>query len=149
MLNNLYSEAITEVLDILNHTKNEDKEKIPPSFMTFLETNKSKNYIPKLDHSKSIKCMELKPKTLALLGLIYIKYWANEEEKENFINKAKENEKHFLEQQRINYNPNNIFKDTEKIFVQNNKNKELPEIVKDENNLFIKFWKKIKKIIRI
>lgn len=79
-----YSEAVTEVLDILKHTKKEDVEKIPKSFMDYLEENKSKDYVPDLDHSKSIKDMGIKPKTAALLGMIYIKYWADAKEKKNF-----------------------------------------------------------------
>ena len=84
MVSMKYSEAAVEVLDILNHTREDDVKKIPKNFMEFLEDNKSKTYISDLDHTKDIKKMELKTETEALLGLIYMKYWANEEEKNNF-----------------------------------------------------------------
>ena len=89
MISVAYSEAAVEVLDILKHTKEEDVNKIPKKFIEFLESNKSKTYISKLDHTKTIKEMDLKPKTHALLGLIYLKYWANEEEKVNLKKEQK------------------------------------------------------------
>ena len=105
-----YSEAAVEVLDILKHTSEEDVEKIPKKFLEFLESNKSKTYIPKLDHTKTIKEMNLKPKTEALLGLIYLKYWANDEEKIAFKNRAKENEIKYQEGLREKYHTDNLFK---------------------------------------
>ena len=69
MVSLAYSEAAVEVLDILNHTRKEDVSRIPKKFMEFLENNKSKTYISNLDHSKSIKEMNLKPKTEALLRI--------------------------------------------------------------------------------
>lgn len=78
------SEAALEVLEILKYTKESDVKKIPKDFITFLEANSSKTYKINKDFSKPISEIKLKPKTEALLGLIYLKYWANEEEKKNF-----------------------------------------------------------------
>ena len=50
-----YSEAIAETLDILNHTRKEDVDKISTKFMDFLKANTSKTYKPELDHTKKIK----------------------------------------------------------------------------------------------
>ena len=108
-----YSEAAVEVLDILEHTIEEEVNKIPKKFIEFLEENKSKTYISKLDHTKEIKDMELKPETEAILGLIYMKYWANEEEKEKFKEKIKTNEKLYQEKLRKEYNVEKLFKPKE------------------------------------
>lgn len=149
MVSVAYSEAVAEVLDILKHTKKEDVEKIPKSFMDYLEENKSKDYVPNLDHSKSIKDLGIKPKTAALLGMIYIKYWADAKEKEEFLKKANENEKVFQEELREKYNPNDIFK------VKNNTNKEviknenLPMVQKENVNIFMKIWNKLKNFLNI
>lgn len=104
-----YSQAAVEVLDILKHTNEEDVEKIPKKFIKFLEENSSKTYNPNLDHTKSIKEMGLKQKTHDILGVIYLKYWANEEEKEKFKAKIKENEKMYQEELREKYNTDNLF----------------------------------------
>ena len=119
MLDIRYSEAIVEVLDILKHTKIDDVKKIPKSFMEFLENNVSKTYISKLDHTKSIKEMNLKPETEAILGLIYIKYWANEESKLEFKNKMKQNELIYQKELREKYNVDNLFEKKEYKKIEN------------------------------
>ena len=137
-----YSEAAVEVLDILKYTREEDVKKIPKKFMEFLENNKSKSYIADLDYTKDIKDMNLKPETEALLGLIYMKYWANEEEKLKFEDKIKNNEIAYQEELRAKYNVDNLFK--QKDF----ENKEqLPTVIKQKSFLQ-KIIDKIKKIFR-
>ncbi len=110
MISISYSEAAVEVLDILNHTKNEDVNKIPKSFIEFLKRNSSKEYKSKIDHTKPIKDMELKPKTEAILGLIYMKYWANKDKRSEFENKLNRREKEYQEELRKKYNTENLFK---------------------------------------
>lgn len=144
-----YSEAVTEVLDILKHTKKEDVEKIPKSFMDFLEENKSKDYTPNLDHSKSLKDMGIKPKTAGLLGMIYVKYWANEEEKQEFMRKANENEQIYQEELRAKYNPNNIFKTEKNNKIEETKNENLPMVNEENANFFVKIWNSIKNFFRV
>ena len=144
-----YSEAVTEVLDILKHTKKEDVEKIPKSFMDFLEENKSKDYTPNLDHSKSLKDMGIKPKTAGLLGMIYVKYWANEEEKQEFMRKANENEQIYQEELRAKYNPNDIFKTEKNNKIEETKNENLQMVQKENVNIFMKIWNKLKNFLNI
>lgn len=105
-----YAEAAVEVLDILKHTRKSDVEKIPEKFIKFLEENSSKTYNPNLDHTKSIKEMGLKQKTQDILGVIYLKYWADEQGKEKFRKKIKENEIKYQEELREKYNSDNLFK---------------------------------------
>lgn len=144
-----YSEAVTEVLDILKHTKKEDVEKIPKSFMDFLEENKSKDYTPNLDHSKSLKDMGIKPKTAGLLGMIYVKYWANEEEKQEFMRKANENEQIYQEELRAKFNPNDIFKTEKNNKIKETKNENLPMVNEENVNFFMKIWNKLKNFLNI
>ena len=110
MVSTSYSEAATEVLAILDHTEIEAVEKIPKKFIEFLKKNSSKTYNPDFDYTKTIKELDLKPKTHALLGMIYLKYWANEEEKIAFTKRAKENEIKYQEELRKKYNTDNLFK---------------------------------------
>lgn len=105
-----FKEAAKEVLDILNHMETKDVDKIPKQFKEFLKKNSSEEYIPKIDYTKSIEETKLKQKTYDLLGVIYLNYWADEEEKEIFLKKINENEKKYQEQLREKYNPDNIFK---------------------------------------
>lgn len=138
-----YSEAITEVLDILNHMKKVDTDKISKKFKKFLVQNQSTSYHPQLDHTKAIKDMELKEKTKDILAIIYSNYWCNEDEKLAFEKLLQENEKKYQKELREKYNPNNIFK--EKEIKTNNYNKEILTIEKKDTIItkIIKFIKGI------
>ena len=91
MLNSEYSEAISETLDILNHTEIEYVKKIPNDFLEFLKENASKEYVTKLDHSLPMYEMNLKEETKNLLGTIYRNWWCSKEEKEKYEKIIKEN----------------------------------------------------------
>ena len=53
-----YSEAVSEVVDILNHMERIYIEKIPKRFKEFLMQNQSANYQSQLDHTKRLKDMK-------------------------------------------------------------------------------------------
>lgn len=110
MVSNEYSEAITETLDILNHTRKEDLMKISPKFMEFLKNNASKTYEPKLDHTKQIKDMQLGTKTKAILAIIYKKFWCTEDQAKDFETKLRENEERYQKELQKKYNSENLFK---------------------------------------
>ena len=110
MVSLTYSEAASEVLSILQHTDEEAVKKIPKKFIRFLEENSSRTYKPEFDTSKSIKDLKLKPKTEALLGIIYLKYWANEVERKEFYMRAKENEEKYQKNLREKYSTDMLFK---------------------------------------
>ena len=92
MANLSYKEAYSEVLDILSHTRKEDVEKISSKFLDYLKSHASKNYVSTLDHSQKIKDMNLKPKTKAILAVIYRKFWCDEEQMKIFDEKLRHNE---------------------------------------------------------
>lgn len=149
MVSVAYSEAVVEVLDILEHTKKEDVNKIPKKFIEFLENNKSKTYISNLDHTKTIKEMNLKPKTQALLGLIYLKYWANEEEKIEFRKKAQANESNYQKELNEKYNPNNLFKNKNAVNIEKNETIQQTSLVEiKKETIMQKIISKIKEIFR-
>lgn len=148
MVSVAYSEAAVEVLDVLKHTRKEDVDKIPRKFIEFLENNKSETYIANLDHTKTIKEMNLKPKSQALLGLIYLKYWADEEGKKAFKNRARENEIKYQEELREKYNTDNLFKNKKEI-IRDEKIKEEMALQTIQHETFIqRIINKIKGIFR-
>lgn len=141
MVNTEYSKSISEVLDILKHTKKEDVDKISPEFIEFLNKNKSKEYIPKLEHNKRIKDMNLNEKTIGILSIINSKYWCTQEQKEVFDNKLKENEKKYQEMLKKKYNSNSIFKNKNKtINIEKN-----VSILEYKESLFTRFVNRIKR----
>ena len=80
MANIEYSEAIVEVLEILEYSDDNILEKVPKKLIKFWERNKSKTYKPNLDHNKSISEMNLKDKTKSILSMIYLNYLCNDAE---------------------------------------------------------------------
>ena len=145
-----FSEGVTETLDILNHMDKSYTDKIPKKFKDFLEENKSDSYIPNLDNSKKIKEMNLKEKTKDILATIYMNYWCNAEQKENYIKTLKQNEEKYQEELKEKYNPDNIFKNkTQKTIQQEQPVQENVDLVEVKESFFTKFIKKLKGILHI
>ena len=147
MTNIEYRKSISEVLEILKHTKKEDVQKISPKFLEFLKNNALNEYKPHLDHSKRIKEMGLNDKTIAILSIIASKYWISNDDREIFENQLKENEKKYQEELRKKYNPENIFKnekitDMKNVKQENSENTSLIEYKED------KWYKKILTILK-
>lgn len=143
MLSSTFQEAATEVLGILEHTDKKYVEKIPDSFIKFLKENSSKTYVSELDYSKPIKELQLKPKTEAILGLIYMKYWANEVSKKQFEKKIIQNEQNLLNEEKIAFE-NSIFEEKTKDSIeQQNFPKEYKRV-----NWFLNILGRIKRVLR-
>lgn len=155
MFSNEYGEAAVEVLDILDNTNKADVEKIPSSFIKFLVDNASEDYRVNFDHSKTIDQLNLKQKTKEILGVIYINWWCNKKDQENYKEQIEEQERKRQEEIREKYNPNKIFENREKKKICNEtqdkiqQRNEMLAIVKDEENIFkrvidkiIRFFKK-------
>ena len=105
-----YSEAIVEVLEILQYSDDNIIKKIPKKLIEFWQRNKSTTYKPNLDHSKSINEMDLKKKTKSIISMIYLNYLCDDEEKNNIKLILKDNEEKYQQKLREKYNPDNIFK---------------------------------------
>lgn len=143
MIDKKYRDAFKEVYEILENTDNELLQKIPKKFLIFIKDNMSEDYVTKIVSNKTLDEQELLEETEAILALIYRSYWATEEEKKEFQEKAKKE----IEENQIQY------KNIEEIFAsRNNKmnnmviNKEL--IVVKEKNIFSRILEKIKKFFK-
>lgn len=108
-----YSVAFSETLDILNHTKKEDIEKIPIKLLEFLRTNALKNYESKLDFNKPIADMNLNQKTIGILSIIHKKYWCDTEQRKAFEEKLKQNEIVYQKKLSEKYSTEKLFKNRE------------------------------------
>lgn len=145
-----YGEAAVEVLEILDNTNKSDVDKIPSSFIKFLVEIASEDYEVNLDHSKKINEMNLKEKTKEILGVIYINWWCDKKDKENYIKQIRELEIKRQEEIKEKYNPNKIFENKNKVRIYTNEIKE--EKIQDEivtmaqkykRNIFKRIWSKI------
>jgi len=140
--NREYGEAAVEVLDILDNTNEEDVKKIPSSFIRFLVDNASEEYVCYIDHSKPISELNIKEKTKEILGTIYINWWCNENQKEEYKKKINEKEKNKQDELREKYNIDNIFENKKKkqsyieTMEKDNKQDEILAVVKYKDNIF-------------
>lgn len=149
MFSNEYGEAAVEVLDILDNTNKEDVAKIPSSFIKFLVDNASEDYVVNFDHSKPISELNIKEKTKEILGTIYINWWCDKKDKENYTKQIKELEIKRQEEIREKYNPNKIFENKNKIQEYSNETKvdtvqnKTVTMVEYKENILKKIWNKI------
>lgn len=149
MFSNEYGEAAVEVLDILDNTNKTDMDKIPSNFIKFLVDNASEDYKVNLDHSKLISEMNLKEKTKEILGVIYINWWCDKKDKENYTKQIKELEIKRQEEIKEKYNPNKIFESKNKVQEYTNATKvdtvqnETVTMIEYKESIFKKIWNKI------
>lgn len=150
MVSVAYSEAVTEVLDILKHMEESYISKVPKKFMEFLEKNKSKDYNPNFDHSKKLNELNLKEKTKDILAIIYMNYWCDENKKIEYKKLLNENEKIYQDEIREKYNPDIIFKKKEEKVqdIQKSDFENLPIEVQKDESFFRKIINFIKNIIK-
>lgn len=142
-----YSEAMVEVLDILDNSEEGIYEKIPKTVIEFWKKNKSSTYKPKLDHSKTLDEMDLKEKTRDIITMIYLNYLCDEEEKKNTLQIIRGNEEVYQKELRKIYNPDDIFKKKQET-KKEEKIKDLT-IVKSKETIFTKIINMIKKFFRL
>ena len=144
MINLEYSEAIVEVLGILESLEDEEKSKIPNEIMEFFYENKSDTYNPELDYYDEVENLNLKKKTKEILAGLYIDYLSTEEQKKEFTKKLRENEVKYQNELKEKYNSDDIFKNKKaKTKIEN---KSL--IIVKKENFFDKIIRKIKKIFK-
>ena len=150
-----YAEAYVEVLDIIKHMDKTLVSKIPQKMINLLTENSSKEYKVELDYTKSLKEMNLKPKTSAVLTLIFINYLCDPEKREEYINKLNENEKKYQEELNEKYSYDNLF-NSKKGIDEENKTQKISKTISSntemieykEKNIIDKIFEKIKQLFK-
>lgn len=103
--------SYVEVLEILKYIDKKYIDKIPQNLINFFEENKDTNYKFTYDHKLELTKQKLNDNTLALLAMLNLNYWCeNEIHKEELLRKYKENEIIYQEELRKKYDPNDIFR---------------------------------------
>lgn len=107
-----YKNALAEVDMILKLMSKDMLNKIPNSFLNFIEQKKSKSYIPNLNMELSLNEQDLLNETRAILSLIYRSYLCNSEESRKL--KIDDSIELKIKQKELNekYSYENLFKKT-------------------------------------
>ena len=105
-----YRKTLTEVFDIINHSEQEIKNKIPKKLLEYLKNNIKKDYIVNIDYNDYNWDKKIKQDTREILALIYRDYLVSSEERYQLLQEEKEYEKRNEQELREKYNPDDIFK---------------------------------------
>ena len=90
---NLYAKAYVEILEIINYLGDEYRKKIPFKLLNFFEENRDTTYKYKISEVKQFPIFL--NETLAILAILELKYWANEDEKKSLKRALRENEEKY------------------------------------------------------
>ena len=135
-------EAYAEVDNFIECLDLYDKNKIPESIRKYFKKEKSKNYNKIIDANQPIKNQNLKDETLAIIAMINLKYWCDdEEEKKRLMTIYSENEKKYQNELKEKYDIEKIFEERNNKKLENYQEKNLSKIKKES------FWDKLKNTI--
>ena len=132
-MENLNKRAVSEVIQILNHTEKEIIERIPEKFIKFLFDNADNEYEPNIDFFDENWENSIDEDAKALLALIYRDYIASDNERNELLEEERKENAKQEELLREKYNPDNLFKNNQeteeqKDFVSNTQLEEIKEI---------------------
>lgn len=138
-------QAYTEVYEFLGLLDETIRNKVPTYIMTLFEEEKDNDYTKKIDADIPIKEQGLKEETLALIAMLNLRYWCeDEQEKQRLIGVYKENEQRLQEATpQVAFNPDIIFDTKSK--PSENTNNEMVTVTQEEKG----FRRIIKKILNI
>ena len=86
-------QAYAEIDSFIELLSDENKSKIPNELRIYFKVRKDYNYTKEINPDIPLKDQNLKRETLALIALLYLKYFCEDDaEKERLINIYKENE---------------------------------------------------------
>ena len=113
-------QAYTEIDNFIELLDEHNKNKIPIDIREFFKQEKDNNYVKNIDANISIKEQNLKEETLALIALLNLQYWCEDEtEKERLKKIYAENEEKYQKDLRKKYNPDDLFKNRKRVEANN------------------------------
>ena len=102
--------AFAELLELLSFLDEESKNKIPQRLISIFEANALNSYKKHLSPNLPLEKQNLSEKTISYLGVICLNYWCDsEEEKQDLINKVRENDIRKEEELREKYSYDKMF----------------------------------------
>ena len=144
-----YSKAYKEVIEILNYVPQESVNKIPRTMLDTFKAKMDNNYDFKVDINKSFEEQDLLDETKAIFANIFRNYWATPYQKERIEAKEKYDRQRIEEEKKDKYNPDDIFNKRNRIDIEERIEKSntnnLPVEVKKEKfyERIISFFKKL------
>ena len=146
-----YSKAYKEVIEILNYVPQESVNKIPQTMLDTFKAKMDKSYNFQVDIDKSFEEQNLLDETKAIFANIFRDYWATPYQKERIEAKEKYDRQKMEEEKRKQYNPNDIFKNKKinaerEEYIQNEENSNNLPVEMKKEKFFTKLINFIKKL---
>ena len=140
----LYSKAYVELYEMIKLLSDEERRKIPDSFVEYIYNNMDKEYTFNIDKTKELLEQEYMVETKALIVKLYERYFATESETE-FWNKYHKICFNMIdEEKKKKYNSNDIFKKKEEAPIDENiKTKENIQMIEYKEPIFKRIINKI------
>lgn len=137
-------QAYAEIDSFIDLLDEYNKNKIPEKLREYFKNEKDEKYIKKIKPNQSIQSQNLKEETLALIAMLNLQYWCeNEDEKERLKKIYAQNEKKYQDMIQEKYNIDNIFKKNEEIIENKQEQKNNMQIVEYKNSVLKRIVNKI------
>lgn len=142
-------QAYSEINEFLGLLNDEQRNKVPQKLRDLFLKERDDTYIKNINPRIPIKDQNLKEETLALIALLNLQYWCEDEaEKQRLRNVYSKNEEVYQEMLREKFNPNDIFK-KKNIGKEEKKEVQNLQMVEYKKPLFKKLLTKLLQIFRI
>ncbi len=148
MLSNNRRQAYTEIVNFIELLDEYNRNKIPKKLMEFFKVEKDNNYTKVIDPNVPIKEQNLKKETLALIAMLNLQYWCEDEKEKQRLKKIyANNEIKYQEELRNKYNPDDLFKTKQKN-IETNHSQQTAMIEYKELSIFQRIKEFIKNIFK-
>lgn len=139
-------QAYAEIDNFLGLLDEETRNKVPEQLRKIFKEEKAYNYNKKIDVNKPISEQNLKDETLAIIALLNLKYWCNDEnEKKRLKEIYSKNEEKYQEILREKYNTDNLFKNRDSRKNLDTNKEETALVVKNKGSIFRRLMNFIKR----
>lgn len=109
-MQNKYTKAYTEVLEILSYLPKDEYCKIPKEKIDFYKENMDKDYIYHINSNLELSKQNISEEANAILISLFRDYFATERQKRILKNLLNKNQEILEQSKRETYNVDNIFK---------------------------------------
>lgn len=108
-------QAYTEIDNFIELLDEYSRNKVPKKLREFFKREKDNTYTKVIDSNIPIKEQNLKEETLALIAMLNLQYWCEDEEEKRRLKKIySDNEIKYQQKLREVYNPEDVFKSKQK-----------------------------------
>ena len=139
MVNNKYSKAYKEVLEIIKYLPEEEYNKIPKDKIEYFTNNMDNSYEFIINPSIDLSEQNISKEANAIIVMLFQEYFATEKQKEKIKEILKLNEKKSEQDKREKYNPDDLFLKNKIIEKKQQNDIQETALVEYKENFFTRF----------